>query len=180
MLQRIRNYFDLNKRVERNDLLELEKMLESTKDAKPPQLDIMNEEVEQGEEGVFHAMGSLGTQTIKGPIIATANVGLETGSEMLLPKRMTWWEQAVMYLGVVVGILFSSVADQFKNGQALHFHFSWSVLAASMFIALIIIPLVFEKLKVQADSPFIVRLGLFVQNGVFWQVVIGVVAKGMS
>jgi len=41
----------------------------------------------------------------------------------------------------------------------------------------VIIPVVFEKLSVRPDAPFIVRFGLFVQNGVFWQVIIGSIGK---
>jgi hypothetical protein len=42
----------------------------------------------------------------------------------------------------------------------------------SAVIALVIIPLVYEKLNLNPGAPFIVQFGLFVQNGVFWHVLI--------
>ena len=41
-----------------------------------------------------------------------------------------------------------------------------------------IIPVVFRKLRVQADTPLVVRVGIFVQNGVFWQTLLSAIGKG--
>ena len=84
-----------------------------------------------------------------------------------------------MYLGVLVGVLGSTAVQQFKAGGEVAFRVSWGMLAVAALVALVLIPLVFEKLKVDPHAPFLVRLGLFVQNGVFWQVVMAGVAKAL-
>ena len=92
---------------------------------------------------------------------------------------MPAWEQFTMYLGVVVGVLGSTAVQQFKAGGEVAFKVSWGMLVVAALVGLVVIPLVFEKLKVDPRAPFIVRLGLFVQNGVFWQVVMAGIAKAM-
>jgi hypothetical protein len=92
---------------------------------------------------------------------------------------MPAWEQVTMYLGVVVGVLGSTAVQQFKADGVIAFNVNIGMLATAALVGLVVIPLVFEKLKVDPTAPFIVRLGLFVQNGVFWQVVMAGIAKVM-
>jgi hypothetical protein len=74
---------------------------------------------------------------------------------------MSLFEQVAMYLGLVLGVVFSAELRGTRSPTT-------PVLAA--LTALVIAPVAFEKLKVAPESPFIVRFGLFVQNGVFWDI----------
>jgi hypothetical protein len=84
-----------------------------------------------------------------------------------------------MYLGIVIGIFFSTFLHQLESGQEIIFTFHLTNLIVSCIVGLLIIPVAYEKLKIKSDSPFIVRFGLFVQNGVFWQVIVGSIGKTM-
>ncbi|MGI0493081.1 hypothetical protein ACN4EG_14960 [Alkalinema pantanalense CENA528] len=72
-------------------------------------------------------------------------------------------EQGMMYCGVLLGVYFSGVI----RGQ----DFRPTFLLAAM-LALLIVPFAFEKLRIDPDIPLVVRFGLFVQNGVFWDVML--------
>ncbi len=72
-------------------------------------------------------------------------------------------EQLLMYCGVLGGVYFSGVI----RGQ----DFRPTLLLAAV-VALMIIPIAFEKLSINPRAPLIVRFGLFVQNGVFWDVLL--------
>ncbi len=72
-------------------------------------------------------------------------------------------DQLLMYCGVLMGVYFSGVI----RGQ----DFRPTLLLAAL-VSLIIIPIVFEKLNINPNAPLIVRFGLFVQNGVFWDVLL--------
>lgn len=87
-------------------------------------------------------------------------------------RKMKVTEQATMYAGTVVGVLLSSAV---KGSGSASFQISKitpSTVIAALVIALIVIPIEYRQLQINSDAPFIVRLGLFVQNGVFWQVLI--------
>ena len=98
----------------------------------------------------------------------------------LSPPRMPLWEQLSMYLGTVIGVLFSSAIMQYKTGELGALMITMPTVVISAVIALVIIPVVFEKLNIKPDAPLLVRLGLFVQHGVFWQVLLSAVGKAFS
>lgn len=77
-------------------------------------------------------------------------------------------DQLLMYLGVLVGVYFSGMIRAQSSKPTF-------VLAA--FIALTIVPVVFEKLSINPKAPLLVRFGLFVQNGVFWDVMFQAIAS---
>lgn len=79
-------------------------------------------------------------------------------------------DQLVMYFGVLLGVYFSGLI----RGQ----DFKPTLLLASL-LALVIIPVVFEKLNVNPTAPLLVRFGLFVQNGVFWDVLLQAIGSGL-
>lgn len=90
---------------------------------------------------------------------------------------LTVWDQITMYVGTLIGILFGPAVAQFKNGTFGSFNFTLPLLVLAAIIALGLMPKVYEKISVQPSVPFIVRLGLFVQHGVFWQVLFDAVGK---
>lgn len=85
--------------------------------------------------------------------------------------------QILMYLGIFIGVLFSSVVNQFAKGDNFSITVNISILLISAVIAFTLIPIVYEKLKLNPGAPFIVQFGIFIQNGVFWHVIINSIGK---
>ena len=79
--------------------------------------------------------------------------------------------QLVMYIGTFIGVLLSTAVTHFRSGN-VELTITVGEVALSAVIALVIIPLVYEKLMLNPRAPLIVQFGLFVQNGVFWHVLI--------
>jgi hypothetical protein len=94
--------------------------------------------------------------------------------------HLSAFDQAVMYAGGVIGVLFSSAISQFKKGTAGGFQFTLPAILIAAVVALVIMPIIYEKLSVKPNTPFIVRFGLFVQHGVFWQVLFDGIGKAIS
>lgn len=92
-------------------------------------------------------------------------------------RSMSLWEQAVIYLGIVAGVLFSSTAMQMKSDTPININISASSILVSLIIAFVILPAAYEKLDVNPASPLLIRIGLAVQHGVFWQVLFGSIGK---
>jgi hypothetical protein len=79
--------------------------------------------------------------------------------------------QVLMYLGAFLGVLLSSAIMQFRSG-ASDPTISIPEVILSAAVAFIIVPVVYEKLNLNPDAPFIVQFAIFVQNGVFWHMLI--------
>ncbi len=94
--------------------------------------------------------------------------------------QISIWEQILMYLGIVVGVLFSSAVSQFKAGESISLKFPAGMIVVSLVVAFVILPAAFEKLSVKLDAPLLVRVGLFVQHGVFWNVLFAAVGKAIA
>jgi hypothetical protein len=92
------------------------------------------------------------------------------------PNVLSPLRQILMYLGIFIGVLFSSWVDQFKHGGDVNIKFTVGRIIISSIIALVIVPIAYEKLNVSPRAPFIVQFGIFVQNGIFWQVLIKAVS----
>ncbi len=82
-----------------------------------------------------------------------------------------------MYLGTLIGVVFSNAVDNFRTGKETTLRITSTEILVSAVIALIIIPAVYEKLKLDPKAPLLVQFGFFVQNGVFWQVLISYVGR---
>ena len=95
------------------------------------------------------------------------------------PPHMPLWEQLLLYFGAVIGVIFSSAVMQFESGRAVFINISWTTVLISSVVALAIMPIAFEKLRVGTDGPLFFRIGLFVQHGVFWQVLFGAAGKAI-
>lgn len=92
---------------------------------------------------------------------------------VLTQKEEGQWsiaEQFLMYCGVLLGVYCSGVI----RGQ----DFRPTLFLASV-TALLIVPVTFEKLNVNPNAPLLVRFGLFVQNGVFWDVMLQAIGGGL-
>lgn len=91
-------------------------------------------------------------------------------------RTLAFWEQAIFYLGTVIGVLFSSSIIQFQSGKAVTFNITLVTVILSAIVGLILMPFI-DKKGIKPDSPFVVQLGLFVQAGVFWSVVFTLIGK---
>jgi len=91
--------------------------------------------------------------------------------------RLSAASQICLYLGIFAGVLFSSAVEHYTTEAKVDFHLSFGICLISAVIALILIPLVYQKLHVAPESPYIVQLGFFVQQGVFWHVLMNDISK---
>lgn len=95
-------------------------------------------------------------------------------------RPMSIPDQVIMYFGVLIGVLFSFVVQQNQISAIPRINITLGTLIIAAVVALAIIPLVFERLSARPDAPFIVRLGFFVQHGVFWQVLTSSISKTIT
>lgn len=89
-------------------------------------------------------------------------------------------EQLFMYAGTVIGVIFSSGVTQFGRTANPFASIGWRTVLLSAIVSLIVIPRIYEKLKVQPNTPFLIRFGLFVQHGVFWNVLFDAAAAAID
>ena len=104
-----------------------------------------------------------------------ARTAQEKAAAAVSPAQLSVIRQVVMYIGVLIGILFSTAVSQFQSLEDITALMTTSKVFVSAVIALIVVPQVYEKLN--PESPFIVQFGLFVQNGVFWSVAVDLIRK---
>ena len=104
-------------------------------------------------------------------------------SEFAHPSKsktpMPIWKQLIFYLGTIVGVLLSSSILQYQTGKVGTISLTITIFILSTIIALIIMPNIYEK-AVKPEAPFIVQLGLFVQEGVFWSVLLTSIGKAFG
>jgi hypothetical protein len=105
------------------------------------------------------------------PVISLEKVDENHQETTEVPFTITLVHQIVMYLGTFMGVLLSTAVTHFRFGNA-DLTITLGEVVLSAVIAFIIVPLVYEKLIVNPKAPFIVQFGLFVQNGVFWHILI--------
>ncbi len=101
----------------------------------------------------------------------------EEKKQMVPSVKLSPIRQILMYLGIFIGILFSSAVNQFAKGGSVSITINIGILVISAIISFMIIPNVYEKLKLNPGAPFIVQFGIFVQNGVFWHVIFNSIGK---
>jgi hypothetical protein len=126
----------------------------------------LNERVKKAWEN--NNGGSLHNSTIPAAYQTEKQDTPERSSEL---PYLSILRQVLMYLGAFVGVLLSSAIMQFRSG-ALNPAISIPEVILSAVVAFVIIPVVYEKLNLKPDAPFIVQFAIFVQNGVFWHMLI--------
>jgi hypothetical protein len=97
--------------------------------------------------------------------------GLTDSSRAPEISVLSFIHQLLMYLGTFLKIVFSTAICQFRSGN-IQLTLPIGEIILSAVIAVVIIPLVYEKLMLNPRAPLIVQFGIFVQNGVFWHVLI--------
>ena len=95
------------------------------------------------------------------------------------PSSISLVHQLFMYLGIFIGVLLSTAVNHFTAGESFELAVTFGEVVVSAVVALIIIPLVYEKLMLNPKAPLIVQFGLFVQNGVFWHVLIDSIGSAL-
>jgi hypothetical protein len=115
-----------------------------------------------------------------GTVAAEKEMLQSAGHGRAAPRRMPLAEQLLMYSGIVLGVLFSTAVYQFKAGEAISLRITAVTLVVSLIVAFAILPAAYEKLKVKRDAPLLVRIGLFVQHGVFWNVLFAAAGKAIA
>lgn len=109
---------------------------------------------------------------------AEGEVKREEEEKQMAPLvKLSLIRQILMYLGIFIGVLFSSAVNQFAKGDSFSITINIGILLISAIISFTLIPIVYEKLKLNPGAPFIVQFGIFVQNGVFWHVIINSIGK---
>jgi hypothetical protein len=81
-------------------------------------------------------------------------------------------EQLVTYAGCLVGVVFGASVRRAGAGVVAAPQITWASMIVSAVIALAILPVAFERLSIPPRSPLLFRIGLAVQQGVFWQVLL--------
>ena len=174
-LKGILNYFDLNARIDKTHEVDNS---DSINDIKYRFLR-MSEPIELHDEiSDYNAyeIDNINRQVAVDENISSDNFEINDikGNENV--NHMPSWEVILMYVGTFIGVFFSSMVMQFNSNKIeILDHYNLTSLIISAIVALIIIPNVFEKLKVEANTPLLVRFGLFVQNGVFWPVALNII-----
>jgi hypothetical protein len=106
-----------------------------------------------------------------GGVVIEKDPGLTDSSRKSEIPVFSFSHQLLMYLGTFLGIVFSTAICQFSSGS-VNLELPIGEIILSAVIAVVIIPLVYEKLMLNPRAPLIVQFGIFVQNGVFWHVLI--------
>jgi hypothetical protein len=91
--------------------------------------------------------------------------------------RMSVCQQIGIYSGVPVGVVLNVMIDHLRQTKRVYPSVLWEILLCFI-IAFAIVPYVWEKLQINPAVPFIVKFGLFVQNGFFWSAILGSVNIG--
>jgi hypothetical protein len=86
-------------------------------------------------------------------------------------SKMSAFEQLTLYLGIMLGVWSSAWLRETKISPPI---------GITALISLIIMPTVYEKLRVDPNTPFLIRFSLFVQHGVFWDVLLGTISKTLK
>jgi len=89
-------------------------------------------------------------------------------------------KQLAIYAGIVAGVILSSAVSSFQTGKPLNLALSWPVALTAAVVALVLFPQVYEKLRVNTGAPVLVQIGLAVQHGVFWQVLMSAIGRALG
>ncbi|MCY7273797.1 MAG: hypothetical protein LH702_08620 [Phormidesmis sp. CAN_BIN44] len=141
MQMKLLKYFDLNRRIFKTKRLDRLEITETKSHFIQQWLSPVPEVSVKPRENILMSLWAAFTQRQEG--------------------QLSFADQLLMYLGVLLGVYFSGVIRTQSSKPTF-------ILAA--FIALSIVPAAFEKLSINPKAPMLVKFGLFVQNGVFWDV----------
>lgn len=110
-------------------------------------------------------------------IQTTKTLSIESVPKEKEREKLSVQRQLLMYFGLLIGVVFSMAVNQFKKGENASLNLDPVTIIISAVIALMLIPVVYKYLRVDSKAPFIVQFGLFVQHGVFWNVIVDSLGK---
>lgn len=93
---------------------------------------------------------------------------------------MSTGEQLLIYAGCLVGVLFGATVRSGGAGTVAVPHITMASVVVSAVIALAILPVAFERLAIRPRSPLLFRVGLAVQHGLFWQVLLATAGRALG
>ena len=108
--------------------------------------------------------GASGAATIRGPQVDV----------------MGTVDTVLMYAGTVLGVVFSNAVAQAQKGQVVALNLNWAWLAIASVIALMLFPQVWARVGAKTDSNLLVRVGIAVQSGAFFSVLLTAAQKAAS
>lgn len=102
---------------------------------------------------------------------------LSKGMKLDEKKLISAGQQVLMYLCLFAGVLLSKAINQFQKGESVDLSLNMGALILSAAIALVLVPKVYELLRVYPKASLLLQISLFFQTGVFWNVIIDAAAK---
>ena len=82
------------------------------------------------------------------------------------------WQQLLLYLVVVGGVLLSESVAMARAGQAITLRLDWPWVVTASVIALVVFPAVWREFGSMPEASLFVQMGLAAQGGVFWGVLV--------
>jgi hypothetical protein len=155
----ILRYFDLNERARKGENDYIKKQAEKYR--------IHNEIIKKQAENM----------AIHNEIAIPENI--DTVKEVSPDEKLSRGEQIIMVIGVFLGVLLSSAILSYEKGNIFNFSsiFTLGNIVISFFVSIIILPKVYEKLRIKTDTSFLLQFAFFFQNGVFWHVLFSSLGK---
>jgi len=89
-------------------------------------------------------------------------------SESAIP----WWQQILLYSGIILGSILTSTVVEHQVGTPYLFEISLPFVILSSTLATIVSPVAIEQLGLAVFGSFFSRFFLFIQNGIFWYILI--------
>jgi len=165
-------YFDLNKRVEQEEPESAWTELPAAPQAVHPDARIPPNLIARPGAPITLGAPEGGGSAAAVRAASTGHRPVEQPQEVLSGFR-----QGSLYLGLFVGVLFSSMIHHYGGGKRLSLRVNAATALTAAVITAMTIPLAYQNLQPSLDAPFIVQFGVFVQSGVFWHSILTSVPK---
>lgn len=104
-----------------------------------------------------------------GQIVVLADVGADEEAKKDAIKL-----NLIMFVGIFLGVFFSEAVLSYFQGSEFIINFNWIDIIISLLITFLVIPGAYMYVMdsdIDAKS-ILVKLGLFVQSGVFWELLV--------
>lgn len=83
--------------------------------------------------------------------------------------QLKWFEQLGLYIATFIGVVFHNPILIYSKTGVANIDISFSIILLSLVIALIIMPIIYEKFGSIHGKPFIFQFSIFVTYGFLWQ-----------
>ena len=103
---------------------------------------------------------------------STSSVGPGTPLGPASAEDIPLTQQVLLYATVVVGVLLAESVAMARRGGPISVQLTWPWVAVACVIALVVFPAVWREIGVMNGTSLIVQMGLAVQGGVFWGVLV--------